>query len=812
MRWGSRRVWRQLAWTLGVLLPGFLLIALIFTRGIWAGEYRWTESFSEYIPWRVEAARQIAAGQFPFFTEKVFGGMPLLALSYVGVLYPPNLAYVFFPPWIHNQLSVFHMLLGGFGMYLYLRSRRLVELACFAGAMFFVSHSFLLYHDSHISMRETALAAPLVAWLARRVMHRPGPGRAAWLALGIALQIAIGYQQVFLFTVLWIGVDWLTDWRRTRRFALGTAWLAVAGLVGVALMGIQILPTLENVSSTFRELMTLESWQTGSFPPSHLLQFLSPAALGTPWGTYLGESIPGEAHGTIPPLGWALALLAPVLAMRDRRIFAGRRRAVAILWLAVGVTFLLACGSYLPFNAWLFRVPPFNMFRVPGRWLFLTGVFAAILGAMAMHLLARRPPGQRLAWLVCGFVALAALALGGCALLRTTDSATSIGEANLLDLAFVGSASADHRMAELMAPYGIRLGGLLDATGFPALLSLVAGLSALFPRKWKIAGAAVLCLPLALANLVAERYAHYGSDKLEAVIEYDRNPLFADVPIEEISRLHSVMADGNDLEALTFPHATFLFPGLRSMGGYCPLIGREFGDLTGIGQAGVGFWDETWLRNPALFRQFAVSHLITTQGRIPEALHLELGQRLGIDYEPVRNLGNVALFRVIGARPRFDLASAWRPAASDEEARTHAQYSDPSTTPSLALLDRPDWRLLPPAVEPFDPGVVEVLRDEPSFQSARVDSPDGTVLLIRDVYWRGWRYRVSGGDGDWIAMRRANFIFRYVPVPPGEHIVEMRYRPPTWDTAVAVSSSALAALLLLVIAGIWGTIRRIRRT
>lgn len=62
----------------------YLLFGLIAARGIFNGGFAWDEAVSEYIPWRVEAGRQIAAGHFPFFTPNLFGGMPLFSLAYTA--------------------------------------------------------------------------------------------------------------------------------------------------------------------------------------------------------------------------------------------------------------------------------------------------------------------------------------------------------------------------------------------------------------------------------------------------------------------------------------------------------------------------------------------------------------------------------------------------------------------------------------------------------------------------------------------------------------------------------------------------------
>jgi hypothetical protein len=114
---------------------------------------------------------------------------------------------------------------------------------------------------------------------------------------------------------------------------------------------------------------------------------------------------------------------------------------------------------------------------------------------------------------------------------------------------------------------------------------------------------------------------------------------------------------------------------------------------------------------------------------------------------------------------------------------------EPDPAQRLALLSRPD----------FDPRRALVL-DEPPPESApaaatgdpaaagtvawEADEPERVVLLAtsdRPAYvwlsdtWRpGWEATVDGAPAP---LLRANHAFRAVPVPAGEHRVELRYRP-----------------------------------
>ena len=127
--------------------------------------------------------------------------------------------------------------------------------------------------------------------------------------------------------------------------------------------------------------------QTASFPPAQLITFLIPRALGTNHGA--GVLHPGETIATIPFVGWLFAVISLALATMSQ--FRRKRRVVAIFIYAffIVVTVLLAMGQYVQANAALFHAPPFNMFRVPARWLFLSNTLGCVLAATGLQLMMR---------------------------------------------------------------------------------------------------------------------------------------------------------------------------------------------------------------------------------------------------------------------------------------------------------------------------------------------------------------------------------------------------------------------------------------
>jgi hypothetical protein len=86
-----------------------------------------------------------------------------------------------------------------------------------------------------------------------------------------------------------------------------------------------------------------------------------------------------------------------------------------------------------------------------------------------------------------------------------------------------------------------------------------------------------------------------------------------------------------------------------------------------------------------------------------------------------------------------------------------------------------------------------------------VKSPAGGWLVVTDVYYPGWHAKVDGSPA---RVLRADYTFRAVRVPAGDHAVEMTFAPWTWHAGLALSLSTWLSLA----AGATLKFRSLRRT
>lgn len=786
-------------------LVGFFLLGVVHVPELWSGGFVWDESFSEYIPWRVESARQLTQGHFPFFTSRVFGGMPLFATSYNGILYPPNWLYCIFGPIVSHGLLLFHFVLGGAGMYCYLRSRKLLAVCSFIGSMFFLSSTFFLCHKSHISMVEAGLFAPWVVYFARKYLISGNLKFGVLLSLFIAVLISIGYQQLFLFSVVWIGFEWLSVFRFRRDFYVKTGWLALAGLAGTLLMAVQILPAVEMAEYTPREGMTFDSWTDSSFSIVYMPLFLCGRVFGFS-GDFLGQGGSAEMIVVVSSFVWTMMIFFLTTTLFSKKYRFLYRRWVLFFGSAVVVTFLLSLGHHLPGYEFLFHLPPFNMFRVPARWLYLVNVFGIIMGMGGLQMLLhfkwwKRFPLFLGCWGIWCSFCLFLYSVGRSWLPDALPKEYSVFNGLWLGKGMVG----DH-LENMFVHYGIDIPkGIVDGPAVLWVMVVVLGVFLTIPRRWFILFSGCVVIFLIIEKGIYIKHSYWGSNRFEYVFSQEKHPLLCNQDSSEIERIYSLVPDKDFVGELSFPGNSFLFQGFRSLNGYCPLINDQYSRITGMGQAGCNFRDGEMLSNPNPLKQLAVSHLFVRRQRMTEDVLVPYAKGLGHEYHRISWAEGYDFVELERARPRFDFAKKWR-VGTDSEVWNAVWDLDPSVEGVETILENPRRGRLPEENSDLVESSLSILNDDPSYQKLEVTAGDGgAVLLVRDVWWPGWKYRVTG-DKDWHRVRRANGLIRYVPVSGGKSVVEMKYVAPGFRKGMALS--ILGLLMVLGMGSRWWFLRK----
>jgi hypothetical protein len=367
---------------MGMILLFFQRMAfsdLILARG---------DTFLYFYPYWQAAAEALRAGRIPLWNPHLFMGAPLLANSQMGFFYPLNWPlWWWLPiPYAVSASILLHLFIAGWGTYL--AGRRALALgrsAALLAALLFGLGGYLTAQVEHINQLQG------LAWLpwflvtldsCGRIGHRLT--RIGWATLAFALlftlQFLAGHTQTSFITGFCLLI-WSLAQLATRRLTANQAQalrfsfynqrfrsrapvaLILGGILALLLAAVQLLPTFELLQLSGRQ---------GGLPANEVLSFsLHPLLLVRALLPHYGQSMFTEYLAALP----VTALMLAVIGGWQWRRWPGILPALTL----VVTGLLLALGAYNPVNWLLARLPGFNLFRVPARWLVLYALGISLL-------------------------------------------------------------------------------------------------------------------------------------------------------------------------------------------------------------------------------------------------------------------------------------------------------------------------------------------------------------------------------------------------------------------------------------------------
>lgn len=370
-------------WPISLL---FLLALILFLPAWLKGNLMAGGDIELYFaPWHQWIRSEILSGRLPLWNPNILCGVPVAANPQVGLFYPPNLLLRLFPvPFGINLLLMFHLVLMGVGMYVYLLHHKLRPVSGLTGAIAFMLSGFSIPHlyAGHFTFLCTVAWMPFLLLLAERLLDPPHRIKDASLfALILCLQLLGGHFQIPYMTLEAVGILAVIRsigllGKRPNK-SLGHLWLVLIAAVIWALVmaGIQLVPSWELMKAGARGAEANVPFASEhSFHPSLLITFLFPNAFGSPaTGDYQGPSFYWEVMGFVGITALFFVFIALAKPSNAHRLFL-----ISLTLLG----FCLALGKYSPLYQWAYElIPGFSRFRAPSRHILLvTFGLAALAG------------------------------------------------------------------------------------------------------------------------------------------------------------------------------------------------------------------------------------------------------------------------------------------------------------------------------------------------------------------------------------------------------------------------------------------------
>ncbi|GIW07581.1 MAG: hypothetical protein KatS3mg060_2386 [Dehalococcoidia bacterium] len=750
------------AWWRDLLAVGVIALAVVgcfwrvfFIPGYWLPEGG-GDNASTLLPFYRFAAEEFRAGRLPLWNPYLYGGAPFAADIQAAVFYPPYWALYALTGEITFELvtalALGHLAFAGVGMYalaVFGRWEGVGPLSRPAALVAALAYVFCDYFIVHLGNLNLVAGAAWLPWAVLGLVRGLDGRRLLPVVLGgaaLAFGLLAGHIQPFLYGLLLAGgfagfSIVRAALKNGLRTALGLALRALAfPLVATGLGAIQILPSLELQALTGRAAIGYDTATQFSLPPAMLLGLLVPDVWGRGPGSYWGPwpRVEMGYFGILP-------LVAVAVALALRRV-AGVWALAAFGLVAV----ILALGGYTVVYGWVYQFfPGFGGIRAPARAIVLFNLVAAWLAAVGVDAArqaadeaARRTLGRVVRW--AGFVLLGLL-FGA---LPPFIFFLAVGQGQRGAMIPRLTAIVD---GLLLA--AILLGGTLLLFGLRAASRLDGRLFAILAVVWTAFD--LLTIGFDVEGGGSDPLANYRRESVVAVLRADPDPYFR---IDSETGVWDV-----------WQPAAGLYHRLADVRGVDnPLMIADV----------QRYWADLGGRNGAPYDLLNVRYVL---GKPDVRLEPAKFERVFAD-------DVMAVYRNRTALPRAWVVPAAEIAGSHEAAfrAVHRPGFDPRRT--VILEEGP--------AEQGGAGTATIVAAANDALTVEASAPAGGYLVLSETFYPGWEATVDGRPA---ALLRANYLFRAIWLPPGDHRVEVRFRPSSLSRGALI-----AGVTVIGVAGLWG--------
>jgi len=688
----------------------------------------------------------LRSGTVPLWNPFQLCGVPHLAAPYSAMFYPPNLIYLLPDTAVAMELGMLaHLIFAGWGMWAFVRLLGMPRRAAFVAALTFCASGGATVFSEHPESIHAAVCwLPATLWLIERSL-RGGSLPLLGLLVAVTAQVLNGATEIVFYN-LSLGAGYagfrLTSVGRSEGMmaAAKRGGILIACVAGGgALASFQLFPTLELVGQTRRAGGV-------SIGEALLLGSYTHSQFFHEWVSARGSAAAG-----------VLAVTAAVLGFGVRE----HRRTYFFFLLVAVLTALVMFGG------WAFELfhslPIVELFRRPNKLIYLHHFAQAMIVAVAF-----------------------------CRVIRWSGSEGAVvGRSPIWGLAFAWSFVAAYWLAQRGEGFAYLLG---------AIIVFLVFASPIGPSLRRVSVLGLIALQ------AASLFWGNFSRSVRPIDHMNRFHAY-DVLLRTISKAGSkyrVYVDPiyNDTPGLTPKQG--MISGIRVVRDYTALITvRNARFIEGI-RSEMLWWQPGDPVNFEWMDLASARFYITKKDS-------ELERRIMALATGTDSRGDGVFIRLSQHRDavlwlrRSALPRAYYVGSAREFSNTEALLEELSSS-----VFRPRYEVLleADASLPADGGATahgvgngssRIIHDQPERVEIEVEADQPGYLILADSYYPGWEAAVNGEK---VPIRRANYLFRAVPVRAGVSRVEFRYRPKSLRYGVFVSGASAIVIFGVFLFGI----------
>ncbi len=773
----------------------------------------------ENFQWKHFIVESLRQKEIPLWNPYLFGGVPFLAAGQSSALYPFNLLFYLLP--IERAFGYFvalQLAIAAISMFAFMRVIQVNRFGAIISAITYAFSAFFVVSTAFPMIISAAAWLPAILACIELVITSNKSARQIFFvllgAILLGIQFLAGHIEISMYVL--IVTAFYSAWRifplafrRERGEArVGLRILVIlAGmiLIGIALGAVQIVPLYELVQNNFRSgsvaFQDVIGW---AYPLRQIITFLIPDFFGNPthhsyfdvfdfttraapsgtifWG--IKNYVEAGSYVGILPL-W-LALMAVISGFRfqvssSKLQHPEIRNLKLETWLFATlavISLLFIFGTPL-YAILFFGVPGFNQLHTPFRWVFPYTLSVAVLAGIGAQILSQQSPANRrvprftihVLPVVGGILIFGILAASWFFRDQTLTLANRVLQSShLAQLAFDSGQmfyAYEFRNVALFALFLIGAGTVLYLSRFAFSIHTRFGDVPL----WQLLAIAVLTLDLLIIGFsFYPRADPRLLDFTTPAIKF----------LQQDQSLYRITSYDSPDEKIFNPNVGMYY-GIADIRGYDSIIPKQYADLM----------NALTPQDQLLFNRIAPFYN-------PDPLDSPIIDLLNVKYvltkRPLPNAGytlvyddEIKIYRNEQVLPRAFMVPQARVISERATLLDTMKTFDPTRevlleqNPNIANASTCDYK--PVAIEKY------------SGNQVIVKSNQGCAgwLVLADSYFPGWLAFI---DEQETPIYKANYNFRAVFVPSGEHVIRFKYSPVSFR--VGAIGSFLGAMVLLL--------------
>lgn len=349
-----------------------------------------SDIFHHYYSSRFTLSQTLKNGYLPFWTENLGTGFPIFAIGHIAPFNLINfLLFFFLPTPIAFNLSYpIFIFLSCLGMFFLGRFFKFsVFTAVFTAFVFSFSGFFIFRFTQSIYLGATYL--PFIFLFTFKLIRENKISHLLILSFLLSQQIFAGHPQIVFITL--IGISLIVFFWHFK--VKNLFWVGSAVIFAFLLSAVQLIPLLEFKKESIRDRgLTYQEVTANSISPKELATLIYPFVFGNPKiASYQlfksdGFDIFWEKNSYLGIIPLIFALIGIFLAKSQTSV----RKTFLVLLL---VSLILAFGRISPLF-FLYDLPPFNLFRVPARFLLLFLFALSVFGGFGSEYIFKKIQGK----------------------------------------------------------------------------------------------------------------------------------------------------------------------------------------------------------------------------------------------------------------------------------------------------------------------------------------------------------------------------------------------------------------------------------